>query len=1251
MKARETNNGKKGGLLKGKSHEKGGIKVVVTDTNQRVEVEGGEAIITKPAVEKNWRILSKINQEAGGVPILPPSEAINDSEMKVGGELAKGIKIEREHEKTAEKLYKHKITPKQSPKSIAKEHLKENKHYYSKLLEMEKDFAKGGALEPHKEVSASIQASIKDVLTLPQFNDLKPMEAGMLYSLLSDYKDFEKNEEGMPTQVVHLSEMQEPIFESLFKKEYLIDDTQYSQYRKYIITLTERATEFIDAVTTRLQTRRAVKQGTDLFPDESAIPELVSVEYPEEAVSKSKSNKLVKYSAREISDIDSIDLMRNLALLKPELKDLMDEAIVVTEKLNAIREKSGNSAFDYEYHSDKPNASRKLFPFVHRMYMQFITSRKSTPEKKEKDIALFKKTIENAKKYLKNPPSDEELAQLKQAKEKSDTDKTEKTKQMLLSGQLQAQRIAEIQETEKEFIETTGGYPRQIASFLERGVSKEDILLTKKIAQAFDEVEGASDFGKVLAFMEKHDFNINALISKLTSVNYDDKEKRQKSIDLILKLEQIASGDADAVEQKKFSENYRPLLWHLTLKEFCEYAENYEVDTRLEGTKARLECEEFYKYAVVRPLLDDSAERNVFLLAVESGQLPYEKAVEIITSAGAWNESNKFVKELMNNNQLRNYNANIWLTPKALYLSSDYFKNNFTRAQAETHYRKNIYHLAILDDKHVHELLEKGVVTFKDIQARIDESGAITTNADQRYIDKLKAIADNFSAKLKMKGLYLLLDDELSIKKEFQTHKDMSKDIRTYTDAFQPDVERRIAQAKKENEQIEDNEVLKYATKNGLEIIKKAEKQGGVLVNRKRLIENATKISKLDWMGKLKKDKGLPLEAIAEALQYESGYNDNWKDLTNAIEKGGYELNKDTIERLKSIGIELPKETYKMFDSKMQHHKKEHERKKSLFPENERKFVDRLIKDTYANVKYNKVKLEKLAKEFGIKEQNLAKELAELSISFVARVYAHDTELSPKQRYEKIVKLYESQVNLSHRTSESIMFQQYSTPAPIGFVAGIYCGVNENSGGEYFEASAGNGLLTIAGNSKNWIVNEIDPIRNRNLNVLGFKQVLKQDATEPFKNFAKKFDAIITNPPFARIEGVEYGNVKLTSLEQLMSLRALETMKDDGKGAIIIGGHTEYDKEGRIQAGKNRIFFVYLYKHYNVEDVINISGRDLYSRQGTSFNTRLILINGRKKVPSGFPPIITEPIPMEKTNSYTPVNSFEVLWERVNKLL
>lgn len=116
-----------------------------------------------------------------------------------------------------------------------------------------------------------------------------------------------------------------------------------------------------------------------------------------------------------------------------------------------------------------------------------------------------------------------------------------------------------------------------------------------------------------------------------------------------------------------------------------------------------------------------------------------------------------------------------------------------------------------------------------------------------------------------------------------------------------------------------------------------------------------------------------------------------------------------------------------------------------------------------------------------------------------------------------------------------------------------------------------------------------------------------------------------------------------------MALRALDCMTDNGRAAIIIGGHQTFDSEGRIQAGKNRTFFVYLYKHYNVSDVINIDGHALYSRQGTGFNVRLILIDGRKETPSGFPPIIEKPIPESKANSYTPVKDFETLWNRVMK--
>lgn len=92
----QTNNGKKGGLLKGKPHydkngkSLGGIKAVVTDAGGKpVELEGGEVIINKEASKKHWKTLSKINQSAGnGVPIGPPEGADEDpDEYKEGGKV------------------------------------------------------------------------------------------------------------------------------------------------------------------------------------------------------------------------------------------------------------------------------------------------------------------------------------------------------------------------------------------------------------------------------------------------------------------------------------------------------------------------------------------------------------------------------------------------------------------------------------------------------------------------------------------------------------------------------------------------------------------------------------------------------------------------------------------------------------------------------------------------------------------------------------------------------------------------------------------------------------------------------------------------------------------------------------------------------------------------------------------------------------------------------------------------------------
>jgi predicted RNA methylase len=290
--------------------------------------------------------------------------------------------------------------------------------------------------------------------------------------------------------------------------------------------------------------------------------------------------------------------------------------------------------------------------------------------------------------------------------------------------------------------------------------------------------------------------------------------------------------------------------------------------------------------------------------------------------------------------------------------------------------------------------------------------------------------------------------------------------------------------------------------------------------------------------------------------------------------------------------------------------------------------------------KMNKRDTERFAAYFDIFDKNAVKELCELAIVFRARHLAQRKK-SLSWRYLKIVSLYSSQVNLSHRTSQSVMLQQYSTPAPIAFLAGTYI-LSAWHGASYFEPSAGNGLLTIALPADQIYVNEIDDFRSKNLAEQDFGLQLQQDATEPFY-MDKAFDGVITNPPFGKMDKpLIVDGFPINTLDHVMAIRALDCMKDNGKAAIIIGGHTEWDSEGRIKAGKNRIFFSYLYKHYHVEDVINIDG-DLYSRQGTSFDVRLILIDGRKAKPEGYPPL--------KSSDMATVKDFNALYDRVKRLL
>ena len=292
--------------------------------------------------------------------------------------------------------------------------------------------------------------------------------------------------------------------------------------------------------------------------------------------------------------------------------------------------------------------------------------------------------------------------------------------------------------------------------------------------------------------------------------------------------------------------------------------------------------------------------------------------------------------------------------------------------------------------------------------------------------------------------------------------------------------------------------------------------------------------------------------------------------------------------------------------------------------------------------KHNKRSIEAMAAALKITDRTEIKELTELVIVNVAREIAQG-QGTTHEKYERIVQLYNDQIILSHRTSQSILLQQYSTPAPIAFLMGIFCGLPHLEGGtqKALEPSAGNGLLTIAGNPKNIHVNEVDPTRHRNLKTQGFEKVSSLDASQPDLFSPNTYDAVLTNPPFGMLDhAIKFDGYPIRVLDHVMAIRALESMTDNGRAAIIISGHHRFDKHGRLQKGKNRWFFNYLYNHYYVKDVIAIEGRQLYTRQGTGVRVRLILISGRKQIPQGA-------APLKSAGNNEVVKSFDTLYERV----
>ena len=322
-----------------------------------------------------------------------------------------------------------------------------------------------------------------------------------------------------------------------------------------------------------------------------------------------------------------------------------------------------------------------------------------------------------------------------------------------------------------------------------------------------------------------------------------------------------------------------------------------------------------------------------------------------------------------------------------------------------------------------------------------------------------------------------------------------------------------------------------------------------------------------------------------------------------------------------------------------------------------RQFFLDLLEKFEKGVRVDKSQIRQLSTKYGIQDIARTYELAEIAWIMYYRSIVDEGDFDQFKRtiFDPIKNFYvDKQPRYNERTSIKIQYQQYSTPAPLAVLAGWFCDAHKAE--SIFEPSAGNGLMTIAAPMEKTTVNELEVTRVANLSAFRFKEVTNLDASEPFLELQKKFDVVLTNPPFGQYEGSVYSIYKqsFTKLDFVMVAHALSTMKDNGKAAFIIGGNLlseqEWDKISGVKLSvdktdngfivKHKGFWVWLFNNYNVVDILNIKGA-LYDKQGTTYPIRMVLINGRNKNFDRLPTV------SDKPHFFEQLTNFEDIYKRV----
>lgn len=257
-----------------------------------------------------------------------------------------------------------------------------------------------------------------------------------------------------------------------------------------------------------------------------------------------------------------------------------------------------------------------------------------------------------------------------------------------------------------------------------------------------------------------------------------------------------------------------------------------------------------------------------------------------------------------------------------------------------------------------------------------------------------------------------------------------------------------------------------------------------------------------------------------------------------------------------------------------------------------------------------------------------------LEISYMKMV--HGMGGVDQHAFNTALSLYTNQPVRRHLSTDTLAYQQYSTPLPMAIIAQrLLIGDDTSDGKVVLDPTIGNGALVSQLKHLDVVGIEVDGKRVKNLASSNLPNLMLHENNAVTTNFisfnkGQPYDYTIVNPPFdtlpTELKAAKIGYqlngkpddnfYKTNKLDHYLIIKALNSRKPDGRSVFIIGGDS-YLRPGEISAGRSQQLFNYLYDHYEVEAATEISGR-LYARQGASFNVRMLIVGDRKDMPQEF---------------------------------